>query len=114
MMLFFDAIWIISLLKVVIGETKEVFAIARKAGLWKCRCLVALYTDYLGVWNFVDWISIVAALQAIVNFMTLQSRQMVLNEEFRHIIEGDTSLTVAEIRVFFSALEQVCSQERLF
>lgn len=116
MMLFFDFIWVVSLLKVVVGELKEIWAISRKAGIWRCRCLKVLYTDYLGAWNFVDWVSIAAATQIIVNFLTLQARQIVLNAEFRGIIEPDPaySHTSEEIGVFFKSLEEVCNQERAF
>jgi len=114
-MLFFDFIWLSMLLYIVIGESKEIGHIICKRG-WR-RCLCALYEEYLGVYNLVDWISIISAIQAIVYFILLMQEQGALNDEFAKLMDFSTSdraVYASQVQSCFEALENVCSIERSF
>mmetsp|Transcript_29682 Transcript_29682/g.54020 ORF Transcript_29682/g.54020 Transcript_29682/m.54020 type:complete len:891 (-) Transcript_29682:54-2726(-) len=114
-MLVFDAIWIISLLKVVVGELTDIWKIARyRKGRW----YVSLYEEYLSPWNVVDWISVFMAAIAVAMYITLQQKSGDMNTTFQKLIEFDkaegreaySSLVV----LFYEQLENVCLQERQF
>ncbi|CAE8736463.1 unnamed protein product, partial [Polarella glacialis] len=66
------ALWIGCLLHVLYCETKDVVKVIRSA---KSQCLKALRDDNLGVWNMIDWISIVIGLTAV--FFWIRSRLLV-------------------------------------
>eukprot|EP00930_Biecheleria_cincta_P068429 TRINITY_DN5584_c0_g1_i2.p1 TRINITY_DN5584_c0_g1~~TRINITY_DN5584_c0_g1_i2.p1 ORF type:complete len:887 (-),score=146.00 TRINITY_DN5584_c0_g1_i2:67-2703(-) len=57
-LLFFEMIWILMLLYIVLTEGKEVISVLIHA---ETKWYVALQNDYLGFWNIVDWISILVA-----------------------------------------------------
>mmetsp|Transcript_36482 Transcript_36482/g.101267 ORF Transcript_36482/g.101267 Transcript_36482/m.101267 type:complete len:854 (-) Transcript_36482:274-2835(-) len=110
-----DLVWILSLSWVLVSEVSEVKKNVRSS---KQRWYRSLW-DYVGLWNTVDWISIVCALVLVAMYVRLQFATAAVNAEFVRIagpgVPGaERSAHIATSEKFFGLVEDMCSEERIY
>lgn len=115
-MLFADAVWLLSLLYVLIGETREVISVIRGS---KDRFYKSLWDDYIGIWNMVDWISILIAFMVVLFYMFLYMELADVNEAFvilmRSSVEKESQEKYMAANLsFFEKVDNMMGSERRF
>jgi len=115
-LLTFEACWIILLLYILINEGKEVIHVIANADTtwWQ-----ALQEDYIGLWNVVDWISIIVASAVMGCLFSLFMQTRKLHVEMKIILGADAAEMGREaytgmVAAFFTSFEQVCAQEKTY
>eukprot|EP00931_Biecheleriopsis_adriatica_P004589 TRINITY_DN106232_c0_g1_i1.p1 TRINITY_DN106232_c0_g1~~TRINITY_DN106232_c0_g1_i1.p1 ORF type:complete len:1060 (-),score=244.56 TRINITY_DN106232_c0_g1_i1:60-3239(-) len=111
-----EAVWILSLFYIACNELKEICSIMRNA---EHSCVRSLQDEYLGIWNIIDWISIVLACVVLYFGADLLVNIMALAEGMQTIIQLDpTSLSRADytkmVDSFYDDVESVCAIEKIF
>lgn len=116
LMLLADFIWIVSNLKVLIGESQEVFSVIRSS---KERWYKSLQDDYLGPWNMVDWIAMMIAFIIVILYFLMFLEVQKVNDAFvetmrLHLGKEPRELYQAAAVSLFDKVEVMCTAERRF
>lgn len=113
--LFFASIWVISLVYIMIKETKEIYHVMRypqHKGIFK-----NLWEEYMHFWNVVDWVSIVVAIAIVILFLMLTMKTTGLHYSLNSMLERESieheSRAIA-VQEFYTFFEDVCSTEKQF
>jgi len=75
---FYDAIWLLCLFYIFVVEIIEIQALVRTKGCF------SLFTEYVDIWNLIDWASVFGGLMIVIVFWASISNRLVLNA---HMIE---------------------------
>eukprot|EP00931_Biecheleriopsis_adriatica_P050012 TRINITY_DN28942_c0_g1_i1.p1 TRINITY_DN28942_c0_g1~~TRINITY_DN28942_c0_g1_i1.p1 ORF type:complete len:906 (-),score=135.37 TRINITY_DN28942_c0_g1_i1:91-2778(-) len=102
-------VWLSIYMVVLTSELKEVCSIVCSA---KAKFLKALYEDYLGFWNVVDWISIFIGTQLVFYWFSARMlisgvNEMLPNQIDRSLNPPDRAQYEAESQKLFDAVENM-------
>lgn len=114
-----DGIWLLAILYVMIVESKEILGLVRNS---KDRWYRTIWNDYVGVWNAIDWISIMVALIIIQFYLRMRLATGDVNKQLINMIKISPALGVSSDRVtyednleqFFARVTGMTSSEKEF
>eukprot|EP00747_Dinoflagellata_sp_TGD_P142207 gnl/TRDRNA2_/TRDRNA2_176215_c0_seq2.p1 gnl/TRDRNA2_/TRDRNA2_176215_c0~~gnl/TRDRNA2_/TRDRNA2_176215_c0_seq2.p1 ORF type:complete len:680 (+),score=114.10 gnl/TRDRNA2_/TRDRNA2_176215_c0_seq2:141-2180(+) len=100
---FYDALWLVCILYIILAEAAEIYNIITTKGV------VAIVTEYVNIWNFVDWSSVFFALAIVVIFVAMIDLRATMNDAMTSIGNMDPleqrAAYEATTRVYYEALE---------
>eukprot|EP00927_Polykrikos_kofoidii_P019342 TRINITY_DN19030_c0_g1_i2.p1 TRINITY_DN19030_c0_g1~~TRINITY_DN19030_c0_g1_i2.p1 ORF type:complete len:866 (-),score=138.98 TRINITY_DN19030_c0_g1_i2:486-3083(-) len=114
------SLWVCALLYVLVCETREMLTVVRQS---QDRWWRSLSRNYVGIWNAIDWVSILVGVFVCLCYATLQRMGAVLNSELTdmlHISARAKNGTIDSMEYglatgdFFEAMLQMSKSERLF
>lgn len=109
-----DLVWLLCLCYVLICEIGEIVKTLRSS---KQAWYHSLWF-YIGLWNTVDWISILCAVLLVIMYLRLRATTAVLNEEFVRMASSAPltarTAVISEADHLFTLMENVCTDERVY
>ena len=93
------------------NEIIEIVSVIRNA---ESRWHRALWYDYLGFWNIVDWLSISVAAAVITLWLGLATQTGELQSQLGLMVDDHSTLTVDQVATFYDALETTSAEEKSF
>ena len=93
------------------NEIIEIVSVIRNA---ESRWHRALWYDYLGFWNIVDWLSISVAAAVITLWLGLATQTGELQSQLGVMVDDHSTLTVDQVATFYDALETTSAEEKSF
>lgn len=116
--LMWDCIWVTALLYVVVCEVKEIYFLIKysRERWWK-----TLKTDYLGMWNVIDWVSIIIAMIIIQFYIRMRFAVGDVNVQLAEVMKlgvssqkHDRATYEKAAETFFMLVQNMCSSEKEF
>merc|ERR1712151_371421 len=104
-MLICDFIWVLSVLYIFLSELSEIFNTVRQGGICNLGTLSTLWNEYLGLWNTIDWVSMITAFWLIGQFITWWTCCLALSGQFEDIMKLET-VTMSSSHAFASSAER--------
>jgi hypothetical protein len=114
-MLLSDIVWFACVLWVCKGEVRDMIDLIKSS---KKRWYHTLADDYLGFWNFVDWVSILIAFAIVVRFVMLLNVTAEVNTLLGDIVATAESNSkyehLGKISVFYDKTDLFLTSRRTF
>jgi len=109
-------IWVGAILYVMVLETKEIINLVRNS---RERWYQAIWNDYVGLWNIIDWVSIMVALVIVQYYITMRLATGAVNNNLTEMIKislnsADRATYSATTEEFFQKIQDMCSAEKEF
>lgn len=101
--IFYDLIWIMCILYIIVVEGMEIVDVLREHGT------MGLVTEYIGFWNAVDWVSVVAGLVICTMFLANVNNLAKMNDAISELGDINEDLERSKYRAagkeYVTALE---------
>lgn len=101
--IFYDLIWMLCIVYVIVIEGMEIVDVLREHGT------IGVLTEYIGFWNGVDWVSVVAGLVICTMFLANVNNLAKMNDAISELGDIDEAREKSKYRVagkgYVTALE---------
>lgn len=111
-----DIVWVGAILYVMVTESKEIIGLVRNSHerWWR-----TIKNEYVGLWNAIDWISILVALMIIQFYVRMQLAVGGVNNHLIEMIKisldsGDRITYEEQTETFFGLVQEMCGAEKEF